>query len=167
METSPLEASAAFRRDLGWEILADFADLLRLPNVTGGVEELRVNADELVRRFRQRGATVDVVEIDGASPVVVGELRTANPTAVVGVYVHYDGQPVDPADWSVPPFSATLMAGDISDEPREVGYPGPGDAIDPEWRIYARGASDDKTPLSAVWRLWMRSPRPGSNGLSI
>ena len=141
-----MEASATLRRDLGWEILADFAQLLRLPNVTGQVDDLRVNADELVRRFRRRGATMEVVEIEGAGPVVVGELRAENPTAVVGVYVHYDGQPVDPADWSVPPFSATLM----SAEGDELGYPGPGDAIDPEWRIYARGASDDKTPLSAI-----------------
>ena len=146
MAMSPLEASAALRLDQGWKILADFADLLRLPNVTGHVDDLKVNAHELVRRFGQRGGTMEIVEIEGTGPVVVGELRTENPTAVIGVYVHYDGQPVDSNHWSVPPFSATLMSGDGA----EVDYPGPGDAIDPEWRIYARGASDDKTPLSAI-----------------
>lgn len=145
MTSDPLDASSRFKNDHGWEILSDFADLLRLPNVTGSVEDLTVNADELVRRFAARGASVEVVARDGLSPVVVGELRTPHATATIGVYVHYDGQPVDPANWIHPPFSATLCDG-----PNVIDYPGPGDEIDGEWRIYARGASDDKTPFAAL-----------------
>lgn len=142
--------SRAFLDEHGWRVLADFAALLRLPNVTGDVDSLRANATELVARFEQHGATMEVVELDGASPVVIGELRTSDPTATVGVYVHYDGQPVDPPLWSHDPFSAVLTTGPIHAGGTVVDYPGPGDDIDPEWRIYARGASDDKTPLAAI-----------------
>lgn len=146
MNGDPLSASHRFREEHGWEILTGFAELLRLPNVTGSVDDLDRNARELVRRFVARGTSMEVVTLDGASPVVIGELRTDTPTATVGVYVHYDGQPVDADNWTHPPFSATLCAGsDVID------YPGPADAIDPEWRIYARGASDDKTPFAALY----------------
>ena len=144
------DVSREFRDRHGWQILADFADLLRLPNVTGRVDDLRANATELERRFEARGASMDVVEIEGASPVVVGELRCDSATATVGVYIHYDGQPVDPANWSHPPFGATLIAGSSDDRSAPIDYPAPGDVIDPEWRIYARGASDDKAPFAAI-----------------
>ena len=148
--TTALEASHRFRLARGWEILADFARLLRVPNVTGSLEDLRLNAAELVSRFEERGAVMEVVEIDGASPVVIGELRAESPTATIGVYVHYDGQPVDAAAWTVPPFSATLLTGPLHDGGTALDYPGQEDEIDPDWRIYARGASDDKTPLAAI-----------------
>lgn len=144
------DLSQTYLDEHGWEVLEDFAALLRIPNITGDVEVLRRNATELKTRFERRGATIEVVELEGASPVVVGELRTHDPTATVGVYVHYDGQPVDASRWAFEPFSATLTTGPIDAGGKAIGYPGQDDRIDPEWRIYARGASDDKTPLSAI-----------------
>jgi acetylornithine deacetylase/succinyl-diaminopimelate desuccinylase-like protein len=114
------------------------------------VEDLRRNADELVQRFTGRGAALDVVEIDGASPVVIGDLRTEHPTATVGVYVHYDGQPVSPDGWVHDPFAAPLLDRALHAGGRPIDYPDRDDDIDPEWRIYARGASDDKTPFAAL-----------------
>jgi acetylornithine deacetylase/succinyl-diaminopimelate desuccinylase-like protein len=145
-----LKASRRFREERGWEVLEDFASLLRLPNVTRDVDDLRLNATELAERFERRGASMEVVEIAGLAPVVIGRLHTANPTATLGVYVHYDGQPVDAANWTYPPFSAALLSAALHEDPVMLDYPGSGDPIDPEWRIYARGASDDKTPLAVL-----------------
>jgi len=150
MSASALETARQFRDERGWEVLAEFANLLRLPNVTGCVSDLRKNARELTERFTARGAAMEIVELDGASPVVIGELRTEAPTATIGVYAHYDGQPVDPDRWSHPPFSAPLTSAALHRGGVVLDYPGPGDPIDPEWRIYARGASDDKTPFAAL-----------------
>lgn len=149
-QAAALVASSRHRKERGWEVLRDFAALLELPNVTGSTDDLNRNADELVRRFEARGASVEIVELPGASPVVIGELRTAAPTATLGVYVHYDGQPVDPANWTSSPFSATLASGQWHQGGVELDFPGPGVEIDAEWRIYARGASDDKTPFAAM-----------------
>ena len=148
--TSGLAAAKTFRDEHGWRVLRDFAALLQIPNVTGSVDDLRLNAEELVRRFEARGASMEVVELPGASPVVVGELRSLNPTATVGVYAHYDGQPVDPLNWTTPPFAATLATNAWHEGGVAIGLPEDGDQIDPEWRIYARGASDDKTPFAAL-----------------
>jgi acetylornithine deacetylase/succinyl-diaminopimelate desuccinylase-like protein len=149
-QQSALEASANHRRRHGWEVLRDYAALLRMPNVTGSVDELSLNAAELVRIFQYRGAKMEVVELPGATPVVIGELRTENPTATLGVYVHYDGQPVDPVKWTTPPFAATLTSAAWHQGGEAIHYPGRGEEIDLEWRIYARGASDDKTPFAAI-----------------
>lgn len=149
--TSALAASRRFVAENGWRVLADFRDLLRMPNVTRDAAHLRVNADELVRRFEKRGATMEVVELPGASPAVIGELTSPGATYTLGVYVHYDGQPVDPTKWTVDPFAATLVGNALHLGGQEItSDPGPGDEIDPEWRIYARGASDDKTPFAAI-----------------
>ncbi|MEE8489789.1 MAG: M20/M25/M40 family metallo-hydrolase, partial [Acidimicrobiia bacterium] len=149
-QVAGLVASARHREERGWEVLRDFAALLELPNVTGSTDDLRRNANELARRFEARGASMETVELPGASPVVIGELRTTTPTATLGVYVHYDGQPVDPANWASSPYSATLVSGPWHEGGVVLDFPGPGDEIDAEWRIYARSASDDKTPFAAM-----------------
>ncbi|MFZ0013292.1 MAG: M20/M25/M40 family metallo-hydrolase, partial [Acidimicrobiia bacterium] len=143
-------AATTYLSDHGSEVLAEFASLLQIPNVTGFVDDLRGNAIELAHRFEQRGAVMETIELEGASPVVVGELRVPHPTATIGVYVHYDGQPVDPRNWTHPPFSARLLTGSLHEGGTEREMPGPDESIDPDWRIYARSASDDKTPFAAI-----------------
>ncbi|MCI0542904.1 MAG: M20/M25/M40 family metallo-hydrolase [Actinobacteria bacterium] len=145
-----LEAARRHRGERGWEVLADFIDLLRIPNVIGSTGDLRRNAEDLAERFRRREAVMEVVEGEGAGPVVIGELRCASPTATLGVYVHYDGQPVAPDEWTTDPFAAAIATAPWHEGGTTVDPPGPGDPIDPEWRIYARGASDDKTPFAAI-----------------
>jgi acetylornithine deacetylase/succinyl-diaminopimelate desuccinylase-like protein len=147
---APIQAATRLRAERGWKVLEEFADLLSLPNVTGDTDRLEVNADWLADRFVRRGAAMETVKHEDAAPVVIGELRTTEPTATVGVYVHYDGQPVDPENWSTPPFQPTLASAPWHAGGEVVPLPGPGDPIDPEWRLYARGASDDKTPFAAI-----------------
>ncbi len=146
----PLAAAARFRRERGWEVLERFAGLLRMSNITGDVAALRANAAEIRDWFISRGGDLEVVELAGAGPVVVGALTAAEPTATLGMYVHYDGQPVDPEEWETGPFEATLASAPWHAGGERLAFPGPGDTIDPEWRIYARGASDDKTPFAAL-----------------
>jgi len=148
-----MDGVSAARRHLerhGADALRDFMTLLQIPNVTGQVADLRVNAIEISRRFEARGGSMEIVELEGCSPVVVGELRCDNPTATIGVYVHYDGQPVDPANWTYPPFSATLLSDAIHNGAGVLELPTDSEVIDPEWRLYARGASDDKAPLGVI-----------------
>ena len=145
-----LDACAAYRSEAGWEVLAEFARLLRMPNVTGELRALRANADAVAQLFGRRGARMRVVELPGASPVVIGRLPAQDPTAALGMYVHYDGQPVDAEAWHSDPFAAALASAAWHEGGEHLEYPGPGDPIDPGWRIYARGAADDKAPFAAL-----------------
>jgi len=145
-----VRAARAHRERQGATILRDFAAMLALPNTPDEPEGLVRNAEALAERFAARGVATEVWTQDGAPPVVYGRIDVPAARRTIGIYAHYDGQPVDPARWAHPPFEPTLYTG-----PREAGgtrraLPAPGEAIDPEWRIYARSAGDDKAPFAAL-----------------
>ncbi len=144
-------AARAFRDEHGARILRDFAALLAIPNVASDTINIRRNAIAIRDRFAARGARMELWELDGVPPLVFGRLDAPHGGArTLGIYVHYDGQPVDPARWFQPPFEPALYTA----EPRAGGvrrdWPEPGEPIDPEWRVYARAAGDDKAPLAAL-----------------
>lgn len=143
-----LAAAAAFRREQGAEILYQFADLLRLANVTGDIPALENNAAALAALLTARGADVRTVQLPGVAPVVVGTLGAPNATRRFGMYVHYDGQPTE--DWASDPFDPVLRRGMPEKGGAEIPFPSSGSAVDPETRIYARSAADDKAPLAAL-----------------
>ncbi|HEY6747466.1 MAG TPA: M20/M25/M40 family metallo-hydrolase [Mycobacteriales bacterium] len=145
-EPAVLDAVRDWRRERAAEIVAGFAELVRLENVTGDVPALRCNADEIVARLRARGAEVEAVGPDGIAPLVVGRVPARPGAPRLGLYAHYDGQPVTPADWSTPPFEPTLIGPDGARLP----FPGAGEEVDDEWRLHGRAAADDKAPIAAL-----------------
>ena len=132
-------------------ILRELADLLALPNVARDSAAIHRNAVHLVRMLEQRGIEARMLENDGHPPAVFGELRTPGATRTLVFYAHYDGQPVDTADWSSAPWRPTLRTAPLESGGREIPIPATG-RIDGEWRLYARSASDDKAPIVAMLR---------------
>jgi acetylornithine deacetylase/succinyl-diaminopimelate desuccinylase-like protein len=118
-------------------ILTELTEFLALPNVGTDIPDMKVNAAHLKRMLEKRGLEVRLLD-SGASPYVFARLRPEQPSdspRTVLFYCHFDGQPVDPSRWTVgPPFEPTLR----------------GDIDDPEARVYARSASDDKSPIVAL-----------------
>jgi acetylornithine deacetylase/succinyl-diaminopimelate desuccinylase-like protein len=132
-------------------ILRELVDLLAIPNIARDSANIRRNAAALVRMLERRGVAARVLESPGSPPAVFGELRTPGATRTVMFYSHYDGQPVDTASWATPPWRPVLRDGPLDAGGREVPIP-PGDraALGDEWRLYARSASDDKSPIVAM-----------------
>jgi acetylornithine deacetylase/succinyl-diaminopimelate desuccinylase-like protein len=84
-------------------------------------------------------------------PVVYGEWITPGATRTVIFYAHYDGQPTDPKDWSgSEPWKPVLRTNAHEKGGQIIPFPKAGEKIDPEWRIYARSASDDKAGVFAI-----------------
>src|SRR6185503_2963915 len=79
-----------------------------------------------------------------------GELITPGASRTIGFYAHYDGQPVDTSKWVTDPFKPTLRDKPIEAGGRVITFPKPGEKFDPEARLYARSASDDKSPIIAM-----------------
>ncbi len=150
MTTAPVAAARRHYEKYGAMILGHFANLLAMPNVTGDVPALRAIATELVARFSMKRGDVRAVQLEGKAPVVIGTLGAPRPQRRLGVYVHYDGQPVSSAEWVSDPFTPTLRRGRLSDGAAEIPLPKPGEPVDPDWRFYARGAADDKAPFAAI-----------------
>jgi acetylornithine deacetylase/succinyl-diaminopimelate desuccinylase-like protein len=98
----------------------------------------------------RRGIPSRLVTMEGANPVVLGEIPSPGATRTIVFYAHYDGQPLDPKEWTTPPFTPTLRDKPLENGGRIIPLPPSGAAVDPEWRLYARSAADDKAPIIAM-----------------
>ena len=140
----------AFREANGPRILREYAELLSIPNVASDSVGIWKNAAFIRDKLAERGVEARLLTLPGANPIVYGEIRVPGATRTLGLYVHYDGQPADPANWTHEPWGPVLYTRsmEVGGEPRP--FPGPEEDIDPEWRIYARSAGDDKAPIGAM-----------------
>jgi len=145
-----LDGIRAWREAHGAEILQGFAEFLAIPNTPAQPEGLRRTAEWARAGLARRGASTELLEWPGAPPLVWARLDVPGAKRTLGVYVHYDGQPVDPPNWTHPPFEPVLYTDsmELGGEARE--FPRAGESIDPDWRIYARSAGDDKAPVPAI-----------------
>ena len=135
------------------EVVRELADLVALRNVAANRADIERNADHLIAMFKQRGIEMRRLNAGEAPPAIYGELRSPGATRTVVFYAHYDGQPADPADWGgADPWKPVLRAGPFDSSARggrEVD-PASSAALDPEWRLFGRSASDDKGPIVAM-----------------
>jgi len=140
-----------YRRANEHQILTEFTTLLAIPNVASDVVNIRKNAGRIVQMMKDRGLNPRLLEATGENspPAVYGEWKTPGATRTILVYAHYDGQPTDPLQWTSgspwqPVYSTVREAGAYNRAPSES------DPVDPELRIYARSASDDKAGVMAI-----------------
>jgi acetylornithine deacetylase/succinyl-diaminopimelate desuccinylase-like protein len=136
---------AAWRAQHERQIVDELLQLVSIPNVAGNDAEMRRNADLLQAMFERRGFTVEQTSGPG-SPVVFAKLDVPSARGTLTLYIHYDGQPVDAAEWTrCMPFTPCIYgpSGPVAvDSGRST--------FDPDWRVYGRSASDDKGPIVAV-----------------
>src|ERR1041385_6992305 len=140
----------AWRVDHEKPILRELFDFLAIPNVATNQNDIRRNADALTRMFERRRFAPEILPTGtGTSPIVVAERRLPNVRRTITFYFHYDGQPVKAAEWIYEaPFKPVIVA-EHEPQGRTLTLETWRDAIDPEWRIYGRSASDDKSPIVA------------------
>jgi len=130
-------------------ILKELEELLSIPNVASDTANIRLNANKLLEMMGRRGIAARLFEGSGP-PAVFGELKTPGAQKTIGLYAHYDGQPVEPAKWATDPFKPTLRSGVLETGAPIAEPPQSGNRVNPEWRLYARSASDDKAAIAAI-----------------
>ncbi|NKF24657.1 M20/M25/M40 family metallo-hydrolase [Solimonas marina] len=129
--------------------LPEYLDLLRLPNVTrASAADIQRNAAWVKAAFMRHGFTAQLLD-DGDTPMVFAQLGDRHARKTVLFYAHMDGQPVTPSEWDqASPFTPVLKAKDASGAWQALPLDKlQGGAIDPEWRVFARSAADDKAPI--------------------
>jgi len=131
-------------------IVKELVELLAIPNVAADRENIRKSATRLRDMLARRGLTAELLETTG-NPLIWGELKVAGATRTILLYAHYDGQPVNPKDWRQPsPFTPILRAGKMEDRAPDLADLATRTTFEADQRIYARSASDDKSPIVAV-----------------
>ncbi len=139
----------AWRETREPQIVREYAEFLAIPNTKNDGSALRRNAAAIVGMLQKRGVIARLLENAPWPPAVFGELRAPGARRTIVIYAHYDGQPVDASEWrGGAPFAAQLR------ELRGVDWvdvpiPDRG-RLNPEARIFARGAGDDKAPIIAI-----------------
>ena len=145
------ESSAIAKQAHEWraqheqQILTEFIDLLALPNLASDAPNIERNAKAIRALFEKRGLTTQLLAHQGAPPIVVADLIVPDAKRTIAFYAHYDGQPVDLARWKSDPWKP-VMRGAAS---HDIDWRN-ATAIEPEWRLYARSAGDDKAPIIAM-----------------
>ncbi|QQS31568.1 MAG: M20/M25/M40 family metallo-hydrolase [Acidobacteriota bacterium] len=134
-------------------LVTDFVKLLSIPNIASDTVNIRKNANHLVTEMTKRGLKPQLLEAADKKvpPVVYGEWMTPGATKTIIFYAHYDGQPADPAAWTgSKPWEPVLRSNSLEKGGKDLPWPSATTKIDPEWRIYARSASDDKAGVFAI-----------------
>jgi acetylornithine deacetylase/succinyl-diaminopimelate desuccinylase-like protein len=127
----------------------EFLELLALPNDAINPPDIQKNVEFLERMFKKRGFTTRRIE-NGDKPMLFAEWPNKLPGAkTVLYYMHLDGQPVVDREWSQPsPWKPVVKKRSGAGSWEVVGSEALfGPALDPELRIFARSASDDKAPI--------------------
>jgi acetylornithine deacetylase/succinyl-diaminopimelate desuccinylase-like protein len=132
-------------------IMEEFTEFLKIPNVASDSVNIRKNAVFIMDLMRKRKiANVQLLEGDDKNfpPVVYGEVLTPGAKQTLILYAHYDGQPVNPAQWAegLSPFVPALFT-DTYDKGKRIDN---SSEFRPEYRLYARGSSDDKAGILAI-----------------
>jgi acetylornithine deacetylase/succinyl-diaminopimelate desuccinylase-like protein len=141
----------SYTSDHDADIVRELSGFLAIPNLASDSANIRRNADLLIRMMAARGITGRTLESpSGGPPAVYGELVSPGASRTVVFYAHYDGQPVDTARWTTPPWQPVLRDNTLEAGGRVIPIPTSPGAILSEWRLYGRSASDDKAPIVAM-----------------
>ena len=142
-----------FRKANEQRLLSDFLNLLSIPNVASDRSNIRKNAELIMQMMKQRGLSPRLLEAQtpNTPPAVFAEWKTPGATRTLILYAHYDGQPTDPKQWSGSlPWQPVFRSAPLESGGQTIPTPGARDAINPEWRIYGRSASDDKAGVLTI-----------------
>jgi len=135
-------------------IVRELREFLSIPNVASDTANIQKNAERLKEMLEARGVETHLLSIEGRGPVVFGKLDTLGATRTIIFYAHYDGQPVVASEWTdKAPFEPVLRSGAIEAGGGKIPFPDSArnpNAYEEDWRIYARSASDDKSPIIAI-----------------
>ena len=134
------------------QMLSEFLSFLAIPNVASDSINIRRNAGFIAEMMRKR--KIQNVQLlkgakDAFPPVVYGEVNVPGAKQTLIFYAHYDGQPVNPAQWAkgLDPFTPKIFNTTIPNGGTEVTL---SSSANNNWRIYARGAADDKAGVFAI-----------------
>ncbi len=136
-------------------IISEYMSFLSLPNLAADTPNMKRNAGMIMDMMKKRGiGNVQLLYADtkGTAPAIYGEVKVPGAKETIVFYAHYDGQPTDSTKWhaGLHPFQPKLTDGPLYNKAKFITMPPAGTQFDPQWRIYARGASDDKAGVISI-----------------
>jgi acetylornithine deacetylase/succinyl-diaminopimelate desuccinylase-like protein len=141
------EQVSDWRQNHEQQIVNRFVALLGIPNVSADTKNIRKNANHISALLQHAGMSVELLELEGSNPVVFAERLTPGATQTLMIYIHYDGQPVNPDNWATDPWKPVMRTDMVEKGGTLLEMQAP---FNPGWRIFGRSAGDDKAPIIAL-----------------
>lgn len=154
-------------------LLRSYLSFVSIPNIAADKLTLQKTASSIMDMMKASGIK-DVQLLypstPDAPPAVYGEVKTPGATETIIFYAHYDGQPVNAANWykGLEPFRPVLASGVLGKDLKIEKLPEETQNIYPNWRIYGRSSSDDKAGVIAILSAYRALSETGSKpGVNI
>jgi acetylornithine deacetylase/succinyl-diaminopimelate desuccinylase-like protein len=129
-------------------------EIVSIPNDSNFPDQLNPNMQWTEEQFGKRGWKVERLTTAGF-PLMLGEYTVPKAKKTVLFYFHVDGQPVDKKKWSQEdPYKPVLKQRNPDGKWEIIPMERLQSGFDPEWRIFARSASDDKGPIAMFLTAW-------------
>ena len=140
--------------------------ILSIPNDAAYPKEIDRNIEWLHQELTKRTFKVVLLE-SKARPFVFAEYKVSETLPTVLFYMHFDGQPVAVNAWKQSNAYSPVLKMKTDTGWSMIPTPTRGLQFNPEWRVFARSASDDKGPiamfLSAFDILTQQKKKPAYN----
>lgn len=137
-----------------YALLSEYFEFLKLPNTFNDRQMLDVNANYIIAMLKKAGIEGRLMyDKDKKSvPAVYGEYIHSPQAKTIIFYAHYDGQPVNPANWhqGLDPFKPQLVSDRLDRGGQFIQFPKKGENFNPKWRIYGRASADDKAGVFSI-----------------
>jgi len=131
------------------DVVRQLSEFTAIPSVAEQPAGLDDMAHRLQTELSHRGFQAQLLQGGPGVPAVVyGELRMPGATRTVVFYAHYDGQPVSRVEWTSDPFVPVLRNG-ADPKASSLDAKSLHPPFNPEWRLFGRAVSDDKSSIVA------------------
>jgi len=147
-EPLPVETIRQLTQENIRPAIALYREFLSLPNDANYPDDILRMVEWMEDAFAQRGFSVQRIATAG-SPLLLAEKHISDNAKTVLIYLQSDGQPVDPSAWfQEDPYTPVLKERNAAGEWQRVPWDLLDKTFDPDWRVFARSASDSKGPMT-------------------
>jgi acetylornithine deacetylase/succinyl-diaminopimelate desuccinylase-like protein len=123
-------------------MIDEYTGFVAIPNVSNDSANIPLNAAFIQKMMEQRGIKSELLHgtTAGVNPAVYGEIKVAGATRTIAFYAHYDGQPVNPKQWTngLQPFKPVFITNAVEHGGTIVDYK-QGQTLNDDWRLTGQG----------------------------
>lgn len=128
------------------DAINEIREFIAIPNDALDAADIDRNIMWLKRKFSDRGFNTAVLDTEGL-PLFFAAIPMVDEKPTVLIYMHFDGQSVDPSKWNQSnPYQVVLKA-PKDDGFEMISFDEMDDDINYDWRLFGRSTSDDKSPI--------------------
>ncbi|WP_422859275.1 M20/M25/M40 family metallo-hydrolase [Flagellimonas sp. S174] len=126
--------------------IKDLRDFVAIPSDALNASDIQDNLFWLKKQFGERGFNTTELDTDN-HPLFFAALPLNDAKPTILVYMHFDGQSVDPSKWDQPSPYKTVLKKPTDGGFETIPFEELEDDINYDWRLFGRATADDKGPI--------------------